>query len=106
MLTSKEAQPRIRTVLHFAARKSAPTEGEIKDAERVTPASERPGRRRRFKGGGELRYSTRTFLTPSGRELEGAGVTPDTAVALTLADLRAGRDAALEEAESLLRGKQ
>lgn len=63
------------------------------------------GGRRRFKGGGELRYSTRTYLTPSGRELEGVGVTPDVTVPLTLADLRAGRDAALEAAESLLRGK-
>ena len=62
------------------------------------------GGRRRFKGGGELRYSTRSFLTPTGRELEGVGVVPDTEVALTLADLRAGRDAALEAAEALLSG--
>jgi hypothetical protein len=34
--------------------------------------------------------------------LEGTGVIPDAAVALTLADLRAGRDAALEEAQSRL----
>jgi carboxyl-terminal processing protease len=64
------------------------------------------GGRRSFKGGGQLRYSTRSYLTPAGRELEGAGVVPDVAVALTLADLRAGRDAALEAAESLLRGRQ
>jgi carboxyl-terminal processing protease len=64
------------------------------------------GGRRQFKGGGELRYSTRTYLTPAGRELEGTGVTPDLTVALTLADLRAGRDAALEAAQSLLREKQ
>lgn len=62
------------------------------------------GGRRQFKGGGQLRYSTRSYLTPSGRELEGAGVAPDVTVALTLADLRAGRDAALEAAEGLLRG--
>jgi carboxyl-terminal processing protease len=62
------------------------------------------GGRRQFKGGGELRYSTRSFLTPSGRELEGVGVAPDLEVALTLADLRAGRDAALEAAEALLSG--
>jgi hypothetical protein len=32
------------------------------------------------------------------------GVEPDLGVALTLADLRAGRDAALEAAESLVSG--
>jgi carboxyl-terminal processing protease len=57
---------------------------------------------REFKGGGRLFFSTRSYVTPSGRELEGAGVTPDVSVPLTLADLRAGRDAALEAAESLL----
>jgi carboxyl-terminal processing protease len=64
------------------------------------------GGRRKFKGGGELRYSTRTYLTPSGRELEGAGVTPDVSVALTLEDLRAGRDAALEAVLGLLRSER
>jgi carboxyl-terminal processing protease len=63
------------------------------------------GGRRGFKGGGELRFSTRTYLTPAGRELEGTGVLPDVTVALTFVDLRAGRDAALEAAEALLRGK-
>jgi len=61
---------------------------------------------RRIKGGGQLLFSTHTSLTPAGRELEGVGVTPDRAVALTLADLRAGRDAALEEAVSLLRRRE
>lgn len=60
---------------------------------------------REFKGGGRLLFSTRSYLTPSGRELEGVGVTPDVEVLLTLADLRSGRDAALEAAESLLRGE-
>ena len=64
------------------------------------------GGRRRFRGGGELRYSTRTYLTPSGRELEGEGVVPDVAVALTLRDLRAGRDAALEAAVKAVAGSQ
>jgi carboxyl-terminal processing protease len=64
------------------------------------------GGRREFKGGGQLSFSTRTYLTPAGRELEGVGVTPDVTVALTLADLRAGRDAALEAALALLHGKQ
>jgi carboxyl-terminal processing protease len=62
------------------------------------------GGRRQFKGGGELRYSTRTYLSPSGRELEGTGVVPEVAVALTLEDLRTGRDAALEAAVALTRG--
>ncbi|HEX8719327.1 MAG TPA: S41 family peptidase [Pyrinomonadaceae bacterium] len=57
---------------------------------------------REVKGGGRLLYSTRSYVTPSGREVEGEGVTPDAEVPLTLADLRAGRDAALEAAESLL----
>ncbi len=55
-----------------------------------------------FKGGGRLLFSTLSYVTPSGREVEGEGVTPDVPVALTLADLRSGRDAALEAAESLL----
>ena len=59
------------------------------------------GGRRQFKGGGELRYSTRMYLSASGRELEGAGVVPEVAVALTLEDVRAGRDAALEAALAL-----
>ena len=58
---------------------------------------------REFKGGGRLHFSTRSYVTPSGRELEGVGVSPDVTVALTLADLRTGRDAALEAAEALLR---
>jgi carboxyl-terminal processing protease len=60
------------------------------------------GAPRVVKGGGQLFYSTRTYLTPAGRELEGVGVVPDVQVALTLADLRAGRDAALEAAVALL----
>jgi carboxyl-terminal processing protease len=56
-----------------------------------------------LKGGGRLRFSTRSYVTPAGRELEGVGVTPDVSVPLTLADLRSGRDAALEAAVSLLR---
>jgi carboxyl-terminal processing protease len=58
---------------------------------------------REFKGGSKLFFSTRTYLTPRGRELEGVGVTPDVDVPLTLADLRAGRDAALEATETLVR---
>ena len=60
---------------------------------------------REFKGGGRLLFSTRTYLTPRGRELEGVGVKPDVTVPLTLADLRSGRDAVLEAAEALLAGR-
>jgi carboxyl-terminal processing protease len=60
---------------------------------------------REVKGGGRLLFSTRSYVTPAGREVEGEGVTPDVEVPLTLADLRAGRDAALAAAESLLRGR-
>jgi C-terminal processing protease CtpA/Prc len=61
------------------------------------------GGHRQFKGGGQLFFSTRSYLTPRGREIEGVGVTPDLTVPLTRADLRAGRDAALEAAGALLR---
>ncbi|HWW74753.1 MAG TPA: S41 family peptidase [Pyrinomonadaceae bacterium] len=64
------------------------------------------GGRREFKGGSQLFFSTRTFLTPRGRELEGVGVAPDVEAPLALADLRAGRDAALEAAVALLRDKK
>jgi carboxyl-terminal processing protease len=57
----------------------------------------------RQKGGGELQFSELGYASPKGRKLEGAGVTPDQVVALTLADLRSGRDAGVEAAESFLR---
>lgn len=59
---------------------------------------------RELKGGGELSVSEVGFTTPKGRKLEGAGVTPDKAVTVTLRDLQGGRDLALEEAESYLSG--
>jgi carboxyl-terminal processing protease len=59
---------------------------------------------RELKGGGELAVSEIGFVTPKGKRLEGEGVTPDRSVTLTLRDLRAGRDAALEEAETYLSG--
>ncbi len=43
--------------------------------------------------------------TVKGNKIEGAGVTPDRVVPLSLADLRDGRDAVLEEAERLLRDR-
>ena len=59
--------------------------------------------RHKFKGGGELLVSEFNYLTPKGRRVEGAGVTPDRSVPLTIDDLRASRDAALEAAEKLLK---
>jgi carboxyl-terminal processing protease len=64
---------------------------------------------RKIKGGGELRVSIRAYVSPQGRVPEGTGVVPDQTVALTIADLRQGRDAALEAAEAYLKasaGKQ
>lgn len=58
---------------------------------------------RELKGGGDLAVSEIAFVTPTGRKLEGSGVTPDRAVRVTLGDLRAGRDAAVEEAEAYLK---
>ncbi len=58
---------------------------------------------REVKGGSEFTVSEIAFLTAKGRRLEGEGVIPDETVALTLADLRSGRDAALTQAEEFLR---
>ncbi len=51
------------------------------------------------KGGGTLFYSSRAYVSPRGRDPEGTGVIPDEIVPRTIADLRQGRDAALEAAE-------
>ena len=56
----------------------------------------------RVPGGAELAYSEVGFIMANGRRIEGVGVMPDRPVPLTLADLRAGRDRALEEAQSIL----
>ena len=55
---------------------------------------------KRLKDGGDLAISEIGFVTAKGRTLEGNGVLPDKPVAVTLADLQSGRDAALREAES------
>ncbi|HEY9282109.1 MAG TPA: S41 family peptidase, partial [Pyrinomonadaceae bacterium] len=57
----------------------------------------------RLPHGGTVHYSIRAYLTPGGRDPEGTGVVPDETVPLRLSDLRDGRDAALEAAESWLR---
>ena len=53
-------------------------------------------------GGGELAYSEVGFVLANGKRIEGEGVVPDDTVALSLADLRAGRDRTLEEAQTRL----
>jgi carboxyl-terminal processing protease len=55
------------------------------------------------KGGGTLRWSARVYSSPKGLILEGTGVVPDETVALTISNLRQGRDVALEAAENALR---
>ena len=61
------------------------------------------GNQRQMKAGGTLRWSYRIYTSPKGRVLEGLGVVPDETVALTIADLRDGRDAALQAAANKLR---
>jgi carboxyl-terminal processing protease len=56
----------------------------------------------RVPGGADLAYSEVGFELTNGRKVEGEGVIPDDPVPLTLADLRFGRDRALEEAQALL----
>lgn len=58
---------------------------------------------KKVKGGGELAVSDLKYLSPRGQKLEGIGVLPDKAVGLTISDLQHQRDAALAEAESMLR---
>lgn len=57
---------------------------------------------KRLKGGGTLRWSARIYTSPKNRILEGVGVSPDETVALTVSELRQGRDVALETAENAL----
>ena len=58
------------------------------------------------RGGGTLRWSARVYSSPQGHILEGIGVSLDEKVALTISDLRRGRDATLEAAEKELRVKR
>ncbi len=59
--------------------------------------------RHKFKGGGELLVSEFDYFTPKGHRIEGAGVKPDRRIPVTLDDLRAYRDATLEDAEKILK---
>lgn len=59
--------------------------------------------RRKLRGGGELLISEFDYQTPKGRRVEREGVKPDRVVPLMIDDLRRSRDAALEEAERVLK---
>lgn len=61
---------------------------------------------KQLKGGGTLWWSARVYISPKNRVLEGVGVSPDETVALTVSDLREGRDAALAAAENALRARR
>ena len=54
-------------------------------------------------GGAELAYSEVGFVLTNGKRIEGEGVIPDHDVPLSLADLVASRDRALEDAQDFLR---
>ncbi len=56
----------------------------------------------RAPGGAELAYSEVGFVMSNGKRIEGEGVIPDHHVALTLPDLQANRDRALEQAQEVL----
>ena len=56
----------------------------------------------RIPGGAELAYSEVGFVLSNGQKIEGAGVVPNHVVPLTIADLRANRDRALETAQEVL----
>ncbi len=58
---------------------------------------------RKLKGGGELAVSEYGYQTPQGKTFEGTGVIPNSPVELTISDLQHHRDAALEEAERVLK---
>ena len=53
-------------------------------------------------GGADLAYSEVGFVLSNGKHIEGEGVIPDVPAPITLADLRASRDRALEEAQATL----
>ncbi len=53
-------------------------------------------------GGAELAYSEVGFVLANGQKIEGQGVIPNHLVPLTVADLRVGRDRALEVAQQVL----
>ena len=63
-----------------------------------TPGGALPAMIRRLPNGDVLEYAIGDFVTATGRRVEGAGVIPDVPVAITRADVAAGRDPVLEAA--------
>lgn len=57
----------------------------------------------RAPGGAELAYSEVGFVMSNGKRIEGEGVIPNHLIPLTLPDLQANRDRALESAQEILR---
>jgi carboxyl-terminal processing protease len=55
-----------------------------------------------MKGGGVLELSEVLWFSPTGRKLEGSGITPDQPVTLTVSDLQQRRDVAVQEADAIL----
>ncbi len=54
--------------------------------------------------GSELRVTIAEWLTPSGRQIHGEGITPDIVVEMTIEDIEAERDPQLDEAINFLTG--
>jgi carboxyl-terminal processing protease len=65
---------------------------------RTTNGSVVPGQWFELPDGGKMMIPVSDFIRSNGRRIEGAGVEPDVWVLPTLADVRAGRDPALERA--------
>lgn len=65
---------------------------------RQTMGQALPAATRQLPNGDVLMYAVGDFVTSTGRSLEGAGVMPDEVIALTAADLTAGRDAVMAAA--------
>lgn len=61
---------------------------------------------KKLEGGSELAVSELRYISPRGQKFEGAGITPDRIIALTIADLQSHRDAAIEAAENLLKTRK
>ena len=59
-----------------------------------------------FPDGSALKLTMAEWLTPKGRSIDKKGITPDVAVALTDADIKAGKDPQMEKALSIIKDKE
>jgi carboxyl-terminal processing protease len=64
----------------------------------ASAAAALPALMERLPSGDVFVHAVADFTDPAGRRIEGAGAVPDEIVPLTVADLRAGRDAPLDAA--------